>query len=502
MEVLVRALTKQAALGVTPRRQLPGAEAEGSLGPLARRLQSLRSLATKQAGPYREPATTSSTATALPVVLHGGAEGAWVVLDKDRAHWLDGVPADAAPEPAALLGAAKSTRTYAYEALSGLALTWNGPSPILVAADRTGTRWKQPIAEADVRPLQQALDAVEGRLGSATPVSSPVALGPIVVLIATLAAWSYARGSAVLLIPLALVLLVRPSSATAGAIGGAAFFDAARRLFQYASIWDFESPLESFRAGIGPGPCVALTALAMLSLAWARRRATQPEGGGKAGVVWVPLVVLALLATNLAGGLQYSELADTLPTTATFLPVITNGRAILEVNQTVGLRHAPDRGRSTVFALGLGAPVPLVTAGSISCSAGPNRASGFVCWSRGVRPGALWGVSGEPARARPIGAVDGYISSAALTSEGVIVVSSGSNVLLVHRNGAASRVTKLTTLPAAGWAVRVAGRTVAVIELTEERRGFVRFIELPPAAELSRLPSLVSRGASMPPDPE
>jgi len=162
-EPLARALVKLHAIGRLPRRFEPRMEASASHPSLARRLQALRGTAAAQ-----EPG---------PTVLESVRAGAVVVLDAERSHWLEGVPADA-PRDAALRERAARVRSIAYSELSSLHVQVGlVAGPRLRATDRAGRTWSEPLRAADVARAQAALDGIDSRLGAAnpSPLRRPVA---------------------------------------------------------------------------------------------------------------------------------------------------------------------------------------------------------------------------------------------------------------------------------------------------------------------------------------
>jgi Zn-dependent protease with chaperone function len=200
---LIRALTVVHALRRIPRRLSSFSEETSTHPSLARRLHAIRQAA------GMAPATL-----ATPVVLSSPDLDRAVILDAERAHWLEGVSARAAREPDAVRVSADSARSLAYRQLTDLRLvtgvrgaTW------LKATHRSGRAWRTPIRIPDVAAAQTALDVVDERLAAEHTVTRRRAvLLALLAAAAAASAWAQVGVSPVLL--LAAIVVARPRQST------------------------------------------------------------------------------------------------------------------------------------------------------------------------------------------------------------------------------------------------------------------------------------------------
>jgi len=202
-EAVVRALVKVHVYAFIPRRWPVDVERGATHPSLARRIQALRG----------DGGSVAASAGA-PTVLATAREGSYVAFDRDRAWWLDGVPASAAPDLESLRAGATSVRSVAWPELIELRVTTKGAERALRAEHRNGDNWSVPVRYAQVAELQKALDVVDVRLRRelgrrSAPLSPLIALTTLLVM---LASGQYS----ILFIPLVLLLL-RPSTAALAA---------------------------------------------------------------------------------------------------------------------------------------------------------------------------------------------------------------------------------------------------------------------------------------------
>jgi Zn-dependent protease with chaperone function len=209
-EALVRALVKLHALAALPRRYSLEVEGGSTHPSLARRIQAIRQAS--GAPPEVLPA---------PAVLPGEQPGTFVVLENERAHWLEGAPPELAGEPVALrLGAAR-VESSAYSDLADLHLEAGRGGVVLVARAVAGKKRRFRLRGDAAAAAQAALDAVDARLAPA-PVgwALPVVLGPLAA--AGLVCGSLLGGHPFLVGPPAAVALWRTGPAPLAASGTAA----------------------------------------------------------------------------------------------------------------------------------------------------------------------------------------------------------------------------------------------------------------------------------------
>jgi len=153
-EALVRALVKLHALARLPRRWAVDVVRHASHPSLATRIQAIRAAA--QTAPARFD---------RPLVLASSTPGSFVVLDSERAEWLEGVATDTALEPTALREQASRSQAWRYSELVELRVRpGSGDNVYLAARTRSGRAWSVPLRADDVAPVQSALDVVDVRL--------------------------------------------------------------------------------------------------------------------------------------------------------------------------------------------------------------------------------------------------------------------------------------------------------------------------------------------------
>jgi len=207
-EALIRALTKLHLLTRQPRRWAKEVEHASTHPSLARRIQAIRAHTTLEPTPLGAPTVIASTTA-----------GSYVVLDRERAYWLDGVPAGTPNDLVSLRERASSYRAMTYPELAELRLVATRGRRTLCATDLDGHSWSVDVREADVAVVEDALDAVDSRLGARR-------LEPAVQRKSTARALAFALLIAVLLgggttgvtIP-ALAALLAPTTASLAALG-------------------------------------------------------------------------------------------------------------------------------------------------------------------------------------------------------------------------------------------------------------------------------------------
>jgi Zn-dependent protease with chaperone function len=202
-ESLVRALTTLHRVQVLPHHWGTEVERRMTHPSLARRINWIRA---------RSGAAAHSAWDAL--VFASPVPGSFVVLEHERAHWLDGVPAGTPLELAALRKHARSERAIAYERLAELALVVEDASQVLRATDHAGRAWSIRVRDEDVAALEAALEEVDARRGDAR--TSSFVMRPSTGRLAA-AAVSIAAAAALVWGPVtlaALVVLIAPSTFT------------------------------------------------------------------------------------------------------------------------------------------------------------------------------------------------------------------------------------------------------------------------------------------------
>jgi len=205
-EALVRGLVKLHLHARIPRRYAVDVERAASHPSLLRRIQAIRGAA----------ATAAEQLDAATVVRSTRA-GRWVVLDGDRAYWLDGVPEGVAADLASLRDAATSYRAVNYADLVELRVNAAGESRALTARVKGGDMWSIPIASADVARVQRALDIVDLRLGKVAAGAPPPAIPKLAALGALIAAMI--TGQLTLLLVPIVIALWKPNAAALAALG-------------------------------------------------------------------------------------------------------------------------------------------------------------------------------------------------------------------------------------------------------------------------------------------
>src|SRR5262249_41591988 len=176
-EALVRALVKLHALARLPRRWAVDVERHASHPSLARRIQAIRAAA--QTTPARFD---------RPLVVTTATPGSFVVLDSERAEWLEGVATDTALAPAALREQATRSQAWRYSELVELRVRpGSGDQVFLAARTRSGRAWSVPLRAEDVAPVQTALDVVDVRLAP-RPGTRSAAVPGATLLVRTVAA--------------------------------------------------------------------------------------------------------------------------------------------------------------------------------------------------------------------------------------------------------------------------------------------------------------------------
>jgi heat shock protein HtpX len=233
-ETLARAIEKQNDLAKRPRRQLAAAEGHAFAAPsLARRLQAIREAGTD--GPYRV-ATAKPRAPEQPLVLASATAGTWLVFDRDRLHWFEGVSADTVPEVDALRDAARTTHSHVYGDLSSLRVGVTREAAALEIALVRGPVASIALAETDVATVQARLDRTDQKLARAREAGSPVRLW---ALAAAFAALLSPGGPALVAALLAVGACLRPTASLFSAAAGAAV---AQCTWQVTLWWITASP--------------------------------------------------------------------------------------------------------------------------------------------------------------------------------------------------------------------------------------------------------------------
>jgi Zn-dependent protease with chaperone function len=289
-EALVRALVKLHALARLPRRYDPDVERGATHPSLARRVQAIRAAA------GLTPAGLEG-----PVVVRSTEPGRRVVLEPDRIHWLDGIPAGVPDEATSLRERAAHVLSVPYRQL--LELRLRAPlagAPRLVASDLAGAHWALPVDAADVDATQEALDRVEGQL--ATPPSGWAhhpALAGLLSTSAVLAALVAGQYGAVL-VP-GVIGMFRASQGTLAALGATSV--ATGLLAARAD----EATLVT--AAATPAALAALVVFGVVAMAAAVRRArTVAERRTRAGAVTA--AALAVVAAVAWSGLLVAALGS------------------------------------------------------------------------------------------------------------------------------------------------------------------------------------------------
>jgi Zn-dependent protease with chaperone function len=281
-EALVRALVKLTTLARMPRRWALDVEQHSSHPSLARRIQAIR----KAAG-------TSPPSLSAPVVLAGRETGRFVVLENDRAHWLEAAPEASAGDPAALRLGAGRVRSHAYGDLAELHVDVSMGHASLRAVTTSGEKWTVPLRPEAVAAAQTALDHLDEHLAAHEP--KPAFL-PILMILAAglLGVFGLAAGHSLLVAPISLVALLRPGPAPLGAAGATALAAALVSLVR-PSVWLPRSAwLVVGLAGAG------LVGLLAAGLLWKRSPSARRQGALTA------LIVQSVVAAASAAGLAWA----------------------------------------------------------------------------------------------------------------------------------------------------------------------------------------------------
>lgn len=210
-EALGRALVKLHALARLPRRWALDVERRASHPSLAHRLQALHA-----AGGAERPAPAGPTAVA------SRKAGAFVILDADRVHRVEGVPEGTPAEPGALRERAARVESTPYAELTELRVRAGlSGATALVATGTSGASWSVALPPEAVAAVQSALDGIDARLarGPAGPLHHPAL--PLTLVLGVIAVGMVTPGFLATLVP-AVVLLVRPGPAPLAAFGAAA----------------------------------------------------------------------------------------------------------------------------------------------------------------------------------------------------------------------------------------------------------------------------------------
>jgi hypothetical protein len=289
---LGRALVKLHALALLPRRLAVEDEHRATHPSLAHRLRAI-----EEASGHPEEEPCDEAGSPGPTVLAGAEPGAWVLLDAQRGHWLDGVPEGTPREGEALRSAALRVRSYAWSEMVELRLRPRGRGHELVASDRSGAAWSWPLAPGEGPAAHAALDALDKRLAPASAARSERRLlGALVACAGALAALTV--GSAAVLPALLAVVLPHP--------GALAAFGAAALAAAGLAWWGGVAAAGSFLSpGAGPVATLGLAVLGAAALWIARKTAWRESAGRTRSAPWVGLVLalcgLAWLAPTAIG---------------------------------------------------------------------------------------------------------------------------------------------------------------------------------------------------------
>src|SRR5215831_1876428 len=214
-EALVRALVKIHALAHLPRRWALEFERNASHPSLARRIQAIRACANTAPARFDRPLVVATT-----------TPGSFVVLDSERAEWLDGVAGDTPLEPSALREKASASQAWRYSELVELRVRpGSGDAVFLAARTRSGRAWSVPLRPENVAPVQSALDVVDVRLApqGPRPMTAPggALLVRAVAAVGVLAAM--AVSSALSVFVAGLIAVFRPHVAPVAALAVVSF---------------------------------------------------------------------------------------------------------------------------------------------------------------------------------------------------------------------------------------------------------------------------------------
>jgi Zn-dependent protease with chaperone function len=205
---LVSALTKLHVYSRVPRRWPHAVEQAATHPSLARRIQAIRE---RVVGDERVEPQVAAPITAV----WSTNAGLVVALDRDRAYWFEGVPAETALTLDTLREAASSYRAVAYGDLTELNVGIAKGRRSIDATDRGGRYWSVPVAPNDVAAIQAALDRVDVRLGRRRPALAPAGANTVRWLaLALLVALAMGGELGIAFIPI-LFVLVRPTQSAA-----------------------------------------------------------------------------------------------------------------------------------------------------------------------------------------------------------------------------------------------------------------------------------------------
>jgi Zn-dependent protease with chaperone function len=261
-EALASALVKLHAMALVPRRWDAKVERHATHPSLARRIQAIQEAAGR----------------AAPVLEHHESFtscGQIVTFERDRLQWSTD---------------ALSMQSIGYQRLTELRLDVNrSHAPCLVAADRSGQRWKFALDAADLPRVQRVLDIVDAQLGAAVgaPSVSFAALRLMSLLTALVAATA---SQFAVLLPVVLAL-ARPSAALAASVGAGAIATA---------VVAWRDGAET-GAGLWPALAIALCGAALLALAWVCRKDEDAQPLAKPFAVLGLSSLLAWIALLLSG---------------------------------------------------------------------------------------------------------------------------------------------------------------------------------------------------------
>jgi Zn-dependent protease with chaperone function len=279
-EALVRALVKLHTLAILPRRWSVDVERGSTHPSLARRVQAIR----RSSG-------SPPPALSEPVVLAGNEPGRFVVLENERAHWIEGGPAELASRPEDLRLAATAVRSFPYGELADLHLEAGGSGVGLHARTVSGRKWRVPLRSDAVSAAQAALDVVDERLAP-TPASSSGGMGALTAALVVLA--GILAGHPLIVLPPAAVGLFRPGPAPLAAAGGTALV-AALLAAWHADVGSGVRALVSFVLGLA-GFVALVAALAR----WRREPAARGQGARVALAVQLAVSAIALVGLAVA----------------------------------------------------------------------------------------------------------------------------------------------------------------------------------------------------------
>jgi Zn-dependent protease with chaperone function len=315
-DALVRGLVKLHALAHLPRRWALDFERHASHPSLARRIQAIRAAA-----------NTAPARFDRPLVVPTATSGTFVVLDSERAEWLEGVAAGTPLESVALREQATRSRAWRYSELVELRVRpGSGEKVFLAATDRSGSAWSVPLRPEDVAVVQSALDVVDVRLAQRSEAASwPALLVRAVAATAVLAAM--VASSALSVFVAGAIAVFRPHGAPLAALAvaalGAALLSAGR------DGWTLDTPAPTALV-LALLSAVGLAALLLLrrseaEASEAHRRVAALTVGALAAVALVSLA--PLLSRSDPRPLDYGGLMATVP--SVFVAASGAGAALL-----------------------------------------------------------------------------------------------------------------------------------------------------------------------------